>query len=88
VVKEKSYFAANEDVQVANPAEVQYPRDEGVVLIHKVPRASGLESLSSRTFPGERQVWGGGHSSPPLGTENWELVVPLSPVLRPINFNH
>jgi len=37
---------------VANPAEVQYPWDEGVVLNHQVPRADDLESLSSRTFPG------------------------------------
>jgi hypothetical protein len=72
VVKEKSYFAANEDVQVANPAEVQYPRDEDVVLNHKVPRTSGLESLFSHV-PRRSTSVGPDTLVRPLTTENWHL---------------
>ena len=51
--EEKSYIASNADVQGGSPAEVQHSRDEGVAPKRRVPRESGLESFSSRLFPGD-----------------------------------
>jgi len=50
VVKEKSYFATN-DQQGGNPAGASNLRDGGVAPMHKIPQEFSLDSF--RLFPGE-----------------------------------
>jgi len=59
VVKEKGYFAPNEDVQGGGPAGDQSFWDRGVASMHKVPGEIAPRVYSSRRFPGEFVVWRG-----------------------------
>jgi len=53
VVKEKGYFAPNENVQGGGPAGDQSCWDRGVASMHKVPGEIAPRVYSSRRFPGD-----------------------------------
>jgi hypothetical protein len=58
-VKEKRYFAPNEDVQGGGPAGGQSFWDRGVASKENVPGEIAPRVCSSRRFPGEFVVWRG-----------------------------
>jgi hypothetical protein len=57
IVKEKRYFAPNEDVQGGDPAGDQSFREGGVALKRKVPGEIAPRVESFRRFPDEFEMW-------------------------------